>query len=109
MSSPVIWPSFSMLPMKPAYSASMTESGRKAGLLGPVHPPGLADGLVVVQGVESSVSGGHNLDVELVEEGAGAELGGLEFFRDDVVVFVGVAGAETLVQAELIFEGVVEP
>ncbi len=43
------------------------------------------------------------------EESAGAELGGLEFFRDDVVVLVGVVGAEAFGEAELIFEGVVEP
>ena len=38
MFSPVISPSFSMFRMKPAYSASMTESGRKVGTMRPFQP-----------------------------------------------------------------------
>ena len=53
-----------------------TEGGDDAAL-----PAGVADGLVVFEGVERGVGGGEDLDVEGFEEGAGAELGGLEFLR----------------------------
>ncbi len=72
-------------------------------------PAGVADGLVVLEGVEGGVGSGEDFDVEPVEEGAGTELGGIDFFRDDLVVLVGVAGAEAFVETELVFEGVVEP
>ena len=44
-----------------------------------------------------------------LEEGAREELRGLEFGGNEVVVFVGVVGAEAVSQAKLVFQGVVEP
>ncbi len=61
------------------------EGGEDAAL-----PAGVADGLVILEGVEGGVGGGEDLDVEAIEEGAGEELGGLKLLRDDVVVLVGV-------------------
>ena len=64
------------------------EGGNDAAL-----PAGVADGLVILEGVEGGVGGGEDLDVELLEESARAKLRRLKFLRDDVVVLVGVVCA----------------
>ncbi len=101
--------------------AELFDVGDEAGVLGvddgvgaeggddAAFPAGVADGFVVFERVEGSVGGGQDFDVEFVEERAGTEGGGFERACDDVVVFVGVFCAESFGEAELIFEGVVEP
>ena len=81
-----------------------TEGGDDAAL-----PSGFADGFVVFEGVEGGVGGGEDFDVEFFEERAGTEVGGLERFCDDRRSIRRRFLVEPFGEAELIFEGVVEP
>ena len=108
MFSPVISPSFSMLPRKLAYSASMTESGRKAGMTRPFQPESRM--ALWYSRVSSGVSVVERTSMlNCSKRARGRNSGVWSALRDDVVVLVGVSGLEALGEAELIFEGVVEP
>jgi hypothetical protein len=55
----------------------------------------------MLEAVQRRVRRRENVDVELLKESTGAELRALEFARDDVVVLVGVSGAEALGESKV--------
>ena len=75
----------------------------------PALPARGLDRLVILQRVERRVGGREDLDAELLEESAGAELRRLQLLRDEVVVGIGVVRAQALGQAKLLLKGVVDP
>jgi hypothetical protein len=67
------------------------------------------DRRIIFKRVEGRIRGRQHLDPESLKEGSGQEFRRGKFLLNDLVVAIGIRGAETFCESKVLLEGIVKP